>query len=165
MPHNFPAASFPQPKRYICHDGQIKLKAFPSYSNTNEICDKMAKQKDAALRLSSGWVFGFEFLASLFFFYAIMTATGVGATFPWANGSVWQPLLYAAAVTGSVLLLFTSIATFNRQNERGTRLAFLSNVVAGFSLFALTAGTSVYFGISLIGFILGFIGSAWSYLE
>jgi hypothetical protein len=95
------------------------------------MCDKMAKSN-----VKYG-VFALELVAALIFLAVAFTWAPNATTSTFAQ--VWQPLLYGAAVIGSI--------------------------VTGFALVILTYGTPLPMIAALIGFIVGFAGSGMAHLS
>jgi hypothetical protein len=120
----------------------------------------MAKQKTGR----NVAAFALQFVGSLFFL-AVVAALYVPSSYAagagWAAASLWIPLLYAVAVVASIALFLVSFGQLGGVGG-GAYKARGASAVAGVSLVALTAGNTTLFVASLIGLILGLIGSAAS---
>ncbi len=110
-----------------------------------------------------------ELIGSLFFLYVVFGGGLSGtpsATFS-GVGAFFLPLFLGAAVIASVSLFFASFGNITGMaSPRLNLLGMGDTAVAGLSLAALTwswAGTqSVFFWATLIGFIVSFVGAAYT---
>lgn len=106
-------------------------------------------------------VFALELIASLIY---------LAVTFIWASslsastyGQIWTPLLYGAAVVGSVVLFLASIGTLMARDEaRFVRTVDKAVLVTGFSLVILTYTAALPFALAALALVLGIIGSGLS---
>ncbi len=103
--------------------------------------------------------FGLRLIGSLIYLGVVLFAASSLAV----SAAVWQPLLYAAAVVGAVVLFFTNFGSFGAFGNFAARSSLTAAVVAGFSLIALTAGQTLLFLVVIIGFIFSFVGSGLEY--
>lgn len=101
-------------------------------------------------------VFALEIIASLLYLAVTFAWLSPSATF----AGVWQPILYGAAVVGSIALFLVSIGTLMAKNESVFSHAISKAVViTGFALVILTYGMTMPFLTAILGLILGLIGS------
>lgn len=109
-------------------------------------------------------VFALELVAALIFLAVAFTWAPNATTSTFAQ--VWQPLLYGAAVIGSIALFIISFGTLAAKTE--TTFAHVGScavIVTGFALVILTYGTPLPMIAALIGFIVGFAGSGMAHLS
>ena len=100
-----------------------------------------------------------KFIASLFFLYVVLTGLGSGRWGSYVSGSIWAPILVAAALLGSIALFFTSLVEIaNPKMCMGGKLI----AVVSFSLVALTVGPlgSAALWMTIVGFLIGWAGLA-----
>lgn len=102
-------------------------------------------------------VFALEIIASLLF---------LAVTFAWLSLSssgfagVWQPVLYGAAVVGSISLFLMSIGTLMAKHGGIFSTGVAKAVpITGFALAILTYSNPLAFGTTILGLVLGLIGS------
>ncbi len=111
--------------------------------------------------------FGLEFIGSLIFLataaYLISThAAGYGSWLgSWTTGaaSFWLPLIYPAALLGSIALFLMSFGTLSGW---GGKMAGMKSKLVWFTaaaLLLLTAGNSWMYAV-ILGFILAILGGA-----
>ncbi len=101
-------------------------------------------------------IFAFEIVASLIFFGIILGFPGLATN---SFAEIWLPLLYGAAIIGSICLFLISFGTLmSKDNSTFVREGFYATAVTGFSLVILTYGTSIAFIAAIFGFIIGLIG-------
>lgn len=116
---------------------------------TSKMSKRSSNRAGASLKL----------IASLFFMYVTLSGLSSGSWGLYAAGSIWTPLLVAAALLGSTALLFSSLAELaNPRMCMGGKPV----VAVAFSLVALTIGPigSAPLWITIIGFLIGWIGIA-----
>ena len=112
-------------------------------------------------------VFVLEFIGSIIFIWLAFTSGGAFANAAWVSGmaSLWQPLLFAAAVVSSIALFLISFAHLTGiEHEMMSNGAVLMTLVAGGSLVALYSG-SAYLVIAVVGLIIAFVGSGLNYAK
>jgi hypothetical protein len=100
-----------------------------------------------------------KFVASLIFLYVLFTGLGSGTWGNYATGSLWSPLLLAAALLGSICLFFGSLMEIVKPKMcMGSKPVML----VAFCLVALTVGPlfSSLLWMSIVGFVIGWAGSA-----
>ena len=120
----------------------------------------MAKQQVKAVKKNTWGVFGLEFIGSIIFLIVAFTVTAYSAA------TLWEPLLYAAAVVGATALFFTSFANFGASGRSVASFAMTTTLITGFVLVALTfGGSAMYLLMTLVGFVLAFIGSGIAHFE
>ncbi len=108
-------------------------------------------------------VFALELVAALIFLAVAFTWAPTALTSAFAQ--VWQPLLYGAAIIGSIGLFIISFGTLAAKSETTFAHAGTCAVIAtAFSLVILTYGTMLPMIAALIGFIVGFAGSGMAHL-
>lgn len=119
----------------------------------------MAKEKSTGN--PNMWeAFALEFIGGISYLAVIFTAHGI-LTSNTLSG-LWDPILYAMAVIGAIVLFFSSFSNFGGFMELSSHGAMKASLATGFSLVALTfrgASTSSLFLVSLFGFVVSFIGS------
>jgi hypothetical protein len=118
-----------------------------------------------AKKQSKGGVFALEFIGSLFYLLVVyqLIAGAIGFSALFSNtGSFWLPVFESTAVLASIALLFYSFTYLSNNVTHITVMgkSFDSILVcaAGFTLVALTMGNSSYLALTLIGFIIAFLG-------
>ncbi|MGC8628702.1 MAG: hypothetical protein ACP5T4_00625 [Candidatus Micrarchaeia archaeon] len=122
----------------------------------------MAKQ-------AQNWsAFSLEFLGSLAYLLVLSTVPGgilaSASTVFTSSAQLWLPFFLAASVIGSIALFFISFANLGNWNKIGvTRAALCATVAAGASLAVMTFGNVTYLSISLVGFVLAFVGAGLGY--
>ncbi len=100
-----------------------------------------------------------KFIASLFFLYVVLSGLSSGTWGSYVSGTVWVPLLVAAALLGSIALFFSSLAEMvNPAMCMGGKLV----TAVSFALVALTVGPlgSMALWITIVGFLIGWAGFA-----
>ncbi len=101
-------------------------------------------------------VFALELIASLIYLAVTFLWTSATAS---AIGQVWTPLLYGAAVVGSVVLFLASIGTLLTKDQAVlVRRVDKAVVITGFALVILTVGNASAFALSALALVLGVIG-------
>ncbi len=118
-----------------------------------------------AKKQSNGGVFALEFIGSLFYLlvvYQLIAGSLSLNTLFSGTGSFWLPVFASTAVLASIALLFYSF-TYLSKNSMSIKIMdknFDSILVcaAGFTLVALTMGNGSYLALTLIGFIIAFLG-------
>ncbi len=108
--------------------------------------------------------FGLEFIGSLIYLIVVFTGLGgyAGAVLTQANTAWAWTILFGVAAIGSITLFFTSFANFGGMAKTATASAMKAATISGIALVALTAGNSTYMLVSLLGFVLAFLGAAAS---
>ncbi len=113
-----------------------------------------------------------EFLAGIIFlvvtFFYVQENLGLTGNALTLAGSVytfagiWTPLLYGAAVVGSITLFLLSFASLTTKGLKISSVLMCVVLMTGFSLIILTAGASSPIGytFSILGLIVGIIGAA-----
>jgi hypothetical protein len=121
---------------------------------------KTAKHGNDNMRYGA---FVLELIASLIFLGLAFTQSGNYSAAGWSGAALWLPLLYAAAIIGSVSLFFISFGTLLMPHEHLSHAAACTTVAVGFSLVALTFGNLPMYIVAIVAFILGIIGSGISH--
>ena len=108
--------------------------------------------------------FGLEFIGSLIYLIVVFTGLGgyANAVLVQANANtVWAwTILFGVAAIGSITLFFMSFANFGGMVKTATGGAMKAATLTGIALVALTTGNSTYMLVSLLGFVLAFLGAA-----
>ena len=117
----------------------------------------MAKQKHGLLG-----AFALELIGSIVYLYVVVvfSALSMGGASSVIGGGIWQPVLVGISVVGAISLFFASFA--NISGAKYVSFAAKGSVITGFALAALTFGNGTLFLISIVGFILSFLGSGLS---
>jgi hypothetical protein len=100
-----------------------------------------------------------KFIASLVFLYVVLMGLHTGQWGSYVAGSVWAPLLVAAALLGSIVLFFGSLAEMVKPEMcMGSKPVML----VAFALIALTVGPlhNPMLWVTLVGFLIGWAGTA-----
>ncbi len=109
--------------------------------------------------------FGLEMLGSLIYLVVVYLVSsggyGVGNPVLSGQGALWLPILYSAAVIGSILLFLVSFTNLFNGGIGMRKVAFAPAWMAGFALVAFTAGTS-WLWVTILGFVLAVLGVAVS---
>ncbi len=112
----------------------------------------------------NGSEFALQFIGSILFL--AVTAALYGSAY--ANGNwtgqvgFWTPLVYSLAVISSIVLFFASFANLSNWGKMVSGAVVKFAVVGGFALVTLSAGSAALLLITLVGFILSFIGGGIS---
>ena len=109
-------------------------------------------------------IFVLELIASLIFLGLTFTLSGkiMGASM----ASIWEPLLYGAAVLGSIILFLVSFGTLAVKSEKTFAYAASCAVLAtSFALVIFYYGMALQFVVALIGFIIGIVGAGMAHAE
>ena len=109
--------------------------------------------------------FGLEIIGSLIYLVVVYVVSsegyGVGNPVLSGAGALWLPILYSAAVMGSILLFLASFTNLFGGGVGMRKVAFAPAWLAGFALVAFTAGTG-WFWVTVLGFVLSILGVAVS---
>ncbi len=102
--------------------------------------------------------FAFTFVGSVIFLGVVSMSSLL------LNGStsLWQPLLYSAAIIGSLVVFVGNIVNLACPGSFPGRKLAKVGLVTGFSLIALTFALAnpTVFSLSVLGFLLVFFGSS-----
>ncbi|MCL4374186.1 MAG: hypothetical protein M1360_03615 [Candidatus Marsarchaeota archaeon] len=118
-----------------------------------------------AKKETNGGVFALEFIGSLFYLFVVYElisgAVGMNALFS-GTGAFWLPVFVSLSVLTSIILFFYSF-TYLAPGRTGIKLSGCTidgaaTAIAGFTLVALTFANVGYLALTLIGFIIAFIG-------
>ncbi|HUB92426.1 MAG TPA: hypothetical protein VL945_00535 [Candidatus Saccharimonadales bacterium] len=101
-------------------------------------------------------VLGFEFVGSIFFLSVALTA-GLTWTGSW---QWWQTILFGVGLVGSVSLFFMCFGNFGLM-KRISMTIMKTAMVTAVALVAISAGDWPLIGLTLVGFILTFMGASW----
>ncbi len=116
------------------------------------------------VKSQNNWgIFALEFIGSLIFLALVFSSNyNSFMNGSWGAAALWLPILYAIAAVSSIALFFISFASIAgwKGAEKG---AMCATVSAAVTLFALTAGNSLYFISAIIGFVIAFIGAGLGY--
>jgi hypothetical protein len=99
-----------------------------------------------------------RFAASLFFLYVLYVSLSSGIWGTYLIGTQWAPVLIGLAVLGTVSLFFGGLAGMvDERYGTGNKLVYLT----AFALVGLTVSTlpSVAFWMSIVGFVIGWLGA------
>ncbi|HUC38545.1 MAG TPA: hypothetical protein VL944_00245 [Candidatus Acidoferrum sp.] len=118
---------------------------------------------------SAQGAFALEFLGGLFFLITAavlinMGATGFsGALGAWNAGiaSFWLPLIFPAAILGSITVFLLSFANLTSWGGRAAGMTGKLTWFAAASLLLMTVGTA-WMWLVIVGFVFSIIGSAVS---
>jgi hypothetical protein len=108
----------------------------------------------------NGSEFALQFIGSILFLAVVAALYGSA----YANGNwtgqvgFWTPLVYSLAVISSIVLFFTSFTNLSEWGRSAAKSAMSSAIFGGFALITLAAGNAVLLLITIVGFILAFIG-------
>ncbi|HIH50592.1 MAG: hypothetical protein ABSE71_03775 [Candidatus Micrarchaeaceae archaeon] len=117
-------------------------------------------------RSKSAWPNVLRFIASLLFLYVIFS--GVWWS-PWVTsgvGQIWLPILLGVAVLSAVGLFFGSLAGI-ASKMNGGGMIWKAVMLGSFALVALTVSPvfSAGFWVAILGFLLGWFGSAMEWMR
>lgn len=104
--------------------------------------------------------FGLEFIGSLIYLIVVFTGLGGYAGALLAHSGWPWAVLFGVAAIGAITLFFTSFANFGGMAKGAAWGAMKAASITGFALVALTVGNSTYLLVSLLGFVLAFLGAA-----
>ena len=104
--------------------------------------------------------FVLQFLGSVIYLALVYLISSGSIAFGAAVSSIWLPLLYAGAVVSSIILFIVSFTYLlpNAGYKFGAT-AGCAAIAAGFTLVALSLGSTTYLVMTLVGFILAIIGA------
>ncbi len=119
---------------------------------------------------TNGGVFALEFIGSLFYLFVayelISGAVGVNALFS-GTGAFWLPIFASLAVISTIILFFYSFTYLSKYPIRmelgGCTIDAVVTAVAAITMVALTFSNGGYLALTLIGFIIAFIGVMLAY--
>jgi hypothetical protein len=126
----------------------------------------MAKsaKKSSNLRSLSFWLI---FIGSLIFLFLSFAGSSELLT---NSTGIWQPLLFAGAILGSLILFMMNFGNLGGAGHIFTSSILKVTIATTFGLVALSLGTwevnsnIVPFILTVTGFVLTFIGSSAAYL-
>ena len=101
-------------------------------------------------------VFALELVASLIFLGITFTMGTATNTF----AQIWLPLLYGAAVIGSISLFLISFGTVMAKSDATfAHEAMWATAITGFALVILTYGAMLPYLGAIVGLLIGLIGT------
>ncbi len=107
-------------------------------------------------------IFLLELIASLIFLGLTFTLSSKVMGAPMVG--IWAPLLYGAAVLGSIVLFLVSFGTLMVKSEKTFAYAASCAVIAtSFALVIFYYGMTLQFVAALIGFLIGIIGAGMAH--
>jgi hypothetical protein len=120
--------------------------------------------KKVMAKSNSIWPNGLRFIASLLFLYVIFGAgASSGWWSPWITtgaGSLWLPIVFGVAVLSTIGLFFCSLAglAYKKPNMMITKIMMVASLML--VILTVSPAWTGTFWIVILGFILGWIGSA-----
>ncbi|MGC8572113.1 MAG: hypothetical protein ACP5RI_01480 [Candidatus Micrarchaeia archaeon] len=119
---------------------------------------------------SNSLVFALELIGSLFYLFTVYElisgALSVSLLFG-VVGSFWLPVFASLAVISSIILFFYSFTYLSRypitMNVGSCTLDGVVTAIGAITLIALTFSSMTYLSLTLIGFIIAFIGVMLTY--
>ena len=116
------------------------------------------KDKDSLKKLS----FWFIFFGSIIFLLISLAVDNL--ILPTNSTGLWQPLLFAGAIVGSLVLFMMNFGNYGTNGHMFASSSMKATIAATFSLMALSAGSNPsLFALTVAGFVLSFVGSAAAY--
>ncbi len=109
---------------------------------------------------SNPTAFVLQFIGSIIYLALVYLLSTGSVAFGQAVSTIWLPLLYAGAVVSSIILFIVSFTyLLQGAGHKFGMAAGCAAVTAGFTLIALSLGSTAYLTAAIIGFIIAVIGA------
>ncbi len=106
--------------------------------------------------------FVLQFIGSIIYLALVYLLSTGSVAFGQAVTAVWLPLLYAGAVVSSIILFVISFTyLMDRAGHKFGMAAGCAAVAGGFTLIALSMGSTTYTIAAIIGFIFAVVGAGF----
>ncbi|MGC8669708.1 MAG: hypothetical protein ACP5TL_00970 [Candidatus Micrarchaeia archaeon] len=121
---------------------------------------------------SNSGVFALEFIGSLFYLFVVYEllsgAVGINALFS-GTGAFWLPIFVSVSIISTIILFFYSFSYISSSplsiKVGNCNLDGLVAVMAGITLVTLTMSSTYLLVLTMIGFIISFIGVMLSFYK